>query len=454
MRICGSTKAIRRRSRCRADRIDSNRGRDRAHAVAGAWMRQQTDAQERSPWPAETRPRSRSRLHPAGRAASPSSRRPLRSRLPFVGGSDARRKVPSVDAILRSAPGQRASRVVGRPVLKRTLTSELDVVRSAAEAGAEPPLADEILARAVASAMRAVTGQTRVINATGVIIHTNLGRAPLARPAVEAVATAAAGYTDLEVDRITGARGSRGARAELLLASLTGADAALIVNNCAAALVLTLAALAKGKKVLVSRGELIEIGGEFRIPDIMRASGARLVEVGTTNRTRPVDFRSAIDTSTAAILQVHPSNYRVVGFTAAATTTQLRDVARTASLPLVFDVGSGLLDAERGFPGEEPSVHQALAGGADLVTFSGDKLLGGPQAGCVVGRAELVERLLRHPLHRALRADKLALAALEGTLLVYLDPQRALREIPVLRMLHEDATAVRARAERLATAVG
>jgi L-seryl-tRNA(Ser) seleniumtransferase len=369
-----------------------------------------------------------------------------------VGGSDARRKVPSVDAILRSTPGQRAARVVGRPVLKRTLTTELEAVRTAAENGTEPPLADEILAAAAAVAMRAVTGQTSVINATGVIIHTNLGRAPLARQAVDAVATAAAGYTDLEVDRTNGARGSRGARAELLLTSIVGAEAALIVNNCAAALVLTLAALAKGKKVLVSRGELIEIGGEFRIPDIMRASGARLVEVGTTNRTRPADYRAAIEDSTAAILQVHPSNYRVVGFTAAATTAQLAQIARKADLPLVFDVGSGLLDAERGFPGEEPSVHQALVDGADLVTFSGDKLLGGPQAGCIVGRADLIARLRKHPLARAVRIDKLQAAAIEATLALY--ATGAHEDVPVHRMIHEPLDAVGKRAHTLAEAIG
>ena len=369
-----------------------------------------------------------------------------------MGGSDARRKVPSVDAILRSTPGQRAARVVGRPVLKRTLTTELEAVRTAAENGTEPPLADEILAAAAAVAMRAFTGQTSVINATGVIIHTNLGRAPLARQAVDAVATAAAGYTDLEVDRTNGARGSRGARAELLLTSIVGAEAALIVNNCAAALVLTLAALAKGKKVLVSRGELIEIGGEFRIPDIMRASGARLVEVGTTNRTRPADYRAAIEDSTAAILQVHPSNYRVVGFTAAATTAQLAQIARKADLPLVFDVGSGLLDAERGFPGEEPSVHQALVDGADLVTFSGDKLLGGPQAGCIVGRADLIARLRKHPLARAVRIDKLQAAAIEATLALY--ATGAHEDVPVHRMIHEPLDAVGKRAHTLAEAIG
>jgi len=365
--------------------------------------------------------------------------------------ADVRRKVPSVDAILRSTPGQRAARVVGRPVLKRTLTAELDAVRAAAADGVEPPIPDEILARAVGAAFRATSGLTPVINATGVILHTNLGRAPLAAGAVEAVRRAAGAYTDLEVDRSTGVRGSRGGRSELLLAALVDAEDALVVNNCAAALVLALAALAKGKKVLVSRGELIEIGGEFRIPDIMRASGARLVEVGTTNRTRAADFRNAIEDA-AAILQVHPSNYRVVGFTAAATTPQLAQIARKAGVPLLFDVGSGLLDTERGFPGEEPTVHQALADGADLVTCSGDKLLGGPQAGVVVGRADLVGKLRRHPLARAMRIDKLQAAALEATLALYATGRHG--EIPVHRMLHESDDAVNKRARVLTESIG
>ena len=369
-----------------------------------------------------------------------------------MAGSDARRKVPSVDAILRSTPGQRAARVVGRPVLKRTLTAELEAVREGAVRGEEPPLADEILALAVARAARATNGQTRVINATGVVLHTNLGRAPLADRAVDAVGRAAAHYTDLEVDRATGNRGSRGARSELLLCSITDAEAALIVNNCAAALVLTLAVLAKGKKVLVSRGELIEIGGEFRIPDIMRASGARLVEVGTTNRTRAADYKAAIEDATAAILQVHPSNYRVVGFTAAATTSQLAQIAGKAGVPLVFDVGSGLLDAERGFPGEEPSVRQALADGADLVTFSGDKLLGGPQAGCIVGRADLIAKLRKHPLARAMRIDKLQAAGLEATLALYATGAHG--EIPVHRMIHESLDTLSKRAHSLSEKIG
>jgi L-seryl-tRNA(Ser) seleniumtransferase len=365
--------------------------------------------------------------------------------------SDVRRKVPSVDAILRSTPGQRASRVVGRAVLKRTLSAELERVRASAAAGVEPPIADEILARAVGRAHRATSGLTPVINATGVIVHTNLGRAPLAPQAVEAIRRAAGSYTDLEIDRTSGGRGSRGGRSELMLAALVEAQDALVVNNCAAALVLALAALAKGKKVLVSRGELIEIGGEFRIPDIMRASGARLVEVGTTNRTRAADFKAVIE-GAAAILQVHPSNYRVVGFTAAATTTQLAQIAAKAGVPLVFDVGSGLLEAERGFGGEEPTVRQALLDGADLVTFSGDKLLGGPQAGCIVGRADLIAKLRKHPLARAMRVDKLQAAALEATLALYATGRHA--DIPVHRMLHETVESVSKRAHVLAEAIG
>jgi L-seryl-tRNA(Ser) seleniumtransferase len=336
--------------------------------------------------------------------------------------------------------------------MKACISDALDDVRRRAAAGEEVPFADEILATAVARAARVAGGLTPVINATGVLLHTGLGRAPLARTAVRAVTAAAQDYADLEVDRESGARGSRGGRVETLLRALTGAEAALVVNNCAAALVLSLAALAKGKPVLLSRGELIEIGGEFRIPDIMAASGARLVEVGTTNRTRKADYAEALDPRTAAILKVHPSNYRVVGFTAEAAAGDLAALARARSIPFIYDVGSGLLDAERGFPGEEPTVRGALEAGADLVTCSGDKLLGGPQAGIIVGRAGLIERLRRHPLTRAMRVDKLQVAALGATLALYAKGEHG--SVPVHRMIHEGADLLSKRAHRLSEAIG
>jgi L-seryl-tRNA(Ser) seleniumtransferase len=308
------------------------------------------------------------------------------------------------------------------------------------------------LAAAVSKARVVAFGLTPVINATGVLLHTNLGRAPLADAALRAAVKAGAHYSALEVDPDTGNRGKRGTRAETLLAAVTGAEDAVVVNNCAAALLLSLAAIAKGKPVLVSRGELIEIGGEFRMPDIMSASGAKLVEVGTTNRTRLADYRAALTDRTAAILKVHPSNYRVVGFTAETSPTQLAGLATKAKIPLVYDVGSGLLDRERGFPGQEPTVHGALEDGADLVTFSGDNLLGGPQAGLVAGRADLIARLRRHPIARAVRVDKIQLAAIEATLMLYATGRHT--EIPVHRMIHTPMDTLAKRAHLLAETIG
>ena len=366
--------------------------------------------------------------------------------------SDARRALPSVDALLRSAPGQRAAKSLGRLLLKTTLASVLDEARDAAGHGDAPPSADDILARAAALASRAKSGLTPAINATGVILHTGLGRAPMPEVSAQAAARAGRTYGDLEVDRTTGARAGRTTRAELLLTSLTGAEAAFVVNNCAAALLLSLAALAKGKEVLVSRGELIEIGGEFRIPDIMSASGAKLAEVGTTNRTRISDYRNAMGPKTGAILKVHPSNYRVVGFTAAVSTRDLAALAGKRGVPLLFDVGSGLLHDGHGMPPDEPDVVTALADGADLVMFSGDKLLGGPQAGCIVGRADLIESLKRHPVARAVRVDKMQVAALETVLVMHATGQED--EIPVHRMLRESADSVGKRAHVLSDTLG
>jgi L-seryl-tRNA(Ser) seleniumtransferase len=365
--------------------------------------------------------------------------------------TEPRRRVPSVDVLLRSDPGKRAARSLGRPVVKLALQRTLEEVRAAVERGAEPLGQDEILARALALASDTATGLTPVVNATGVVLHTGLGRAPLPEIAARAAARAALGYSDLEVDRVTGRRGRRTARAELLLRSLTVAESALVVNNGAAGVLLSLAALARGRQVLVSRGELIEIGGEFRIPDIMAASGAKLVEVGTTNRTRVQDFRAALTDRTAAILKVHPSNYRVVGFTAEPAVADLAALAHEAAVPLLYDLGSGLLERWPGLPAEEPSIAEALSQGADLVVCSGDKLLGGPQAGIVLGREDLVERLRRHPMARALRVDSMRVAALEVVLTSYAREQGA--DLPVWRMLREPAKEVRRRAARLAEAL-
>src|ERR687887_1247855 len=349
------------------------------------------------------------------------------------------RDLPSVDELARKLDDPLAVDAA-RAVLARA--------RETIAAGGSPEDLDALL-RAEVRALRAPRLR-RVLNATGVLVHTNLGRAPLAEHALERVVEAARGYSNLEYELAEGRRGSRQEHVAAALRRLTGAEAALVVNNNAAAVLLALAALAEGREVVVSRGELIEIGDGFRIPDVLARSGARLREVGTTNRTRASDYERAVGPETGALLRVHQSNFRVVGFTEQPTVAELAEVARRHGLPLVDDLGSGVLVALEG----EPSARNSLAAGADLVCFSGDKLLGGPQAGVVVGRAELVERLRRHPLQRAVRADKLTLAALEGTLALYVEPARAAHEVPVLRMLGEPAESVRSRAARLAEAVG
>jgi L-seryl-tRNA(Ser) seleniumtransferase len=292
-----------------------------------------------------------------------------------------------------------------------------------------------------------------VLNATGVVLHTNLGRAPLARGAVAAMAEVGGGYSNLEFDLDTGARGSRSDHCRASLRAVTGAEDGLAVNNAAGALLLALGALAAGREVLISRGELIEIGGSFRIPDILEQSGARLREVGTTNRTHLDDYRSALGPGVAVVLTVHRSNFEQRGFVATPEQAELAVLAHEAGLPYLVDVGSGLVVdlAPWGLRGE-PRVQEALAAGADLVLFSGDKLLGGPQAGCLAGRREVVARCRRHPIARAVRADKMTLAGLEATFSLYRDPTEAAREIPVLRMLTLDAAELARRAERLAAA--
>jgi L-seryl-tRNA(Ser) seleniumtransferase len=353
------------------------------------------------------------------------------------------RDLPSVDELLRD------ERLASEPreLVLAAARASLERARAEIRAGGDPgAIVDAVLAeleRARQPSLR------RVLNATGVLVHTNLGRSPLADAALRRVAEVGAGYSNLEYDLERGERGSRQDHLASLLGRLTGADSALVVNNNAAAVLLALAALAEGREVIVSRGELIEIGDGFRIPDVLARSGARLVEVGTTNRTRAADYERAIGLETALLLRVHQSNFRVVGFSEQPQLTELAAVARASELPLVDDLGSGAL----GRVGDEPTPAESLRAGADLVCFSGDKLLGGPQAGIVVGRSDLVERLRRHPLQRALRADKLTLAALEGTLALALDPATR-DDIPVLRMLHEPVELVRARAARLAELVG
>ena len=349
------------------------------------------------------------------------------------------RDLPSVDELARASDD---------PLAVEAARRVIDRAREEIQAGTDPGDLRRRLEAELAEARR--PHLRRVLNATGVIVHTNLGRAPLPPAALERVHEVARGYSNLEFDLDQGFRGSRQDHAVDILRRLTGAEAALVVNNNAGAVLLALAALAEGREVIVSRGELIEIGDGFRIPDVLARSGARLIEVGTTNRTRAEDYERAIGPDTALLLRVHQSNYRIVGFTESVPTRELAQISRRAGLWLVDDLGSGSLADV----GDEPTAASSLAAGADLVCFSGDKLLGGPQAGIVVGRAELVERLRRHPLQRALRADKLTLAALEGTLALHQDPERARAQIPVLRMLDEPVEAVRERAERLAGLVG
>jgi L-seryl-tRNA(Ser) seleniumtransferase len=395
--------------------------------------------------------------------ARPASRRPAAGEPPGPrepGGLAARRQgrlraLPSVDEVVRALDGRPAmtrARVVEvvRTVLAERRRAVLTAV-SPAELDALALETPDLLPRVRAALdVAGAWGLDRVVNATGVVLHTNLGRAPLGAAALARLALVAARYTNLELDVRTKARGSRYEHVDGALCRLSGAETSLVVNNNAAAVLLALESLARGREVVVSRGELIEIGGAFRIPDIMARSGARLVEVGTTNRTRLADYANAMTPDTALLLKVHPSNYRVLGFTETVRTADLAELGRGRGVPVLEDLGSGcFLDLRQwGLP-REPTVPETVAAGADVVTFSGDKLLGGPQAGIVVGRRALVERLRANPLNRALRIDKLTLAALEATLRAYEDPATASREIPTLRMLSEPVGVVRRRAGRV-----
>ena len=363
--------------------------------------------------------------------------------------SDTRRELPSVNALLQIAAVRELLDQHPRRVVLDAVRKSVDVAR----ARGGPQRSEQEWAAAIATAVDESTRPSlrRVINATGVVLHTNLGRAPLAESAIRAIEETARGFSNLEYDLESGRRGSRYTHCVDLLRQLTGADDALVVNNCAAAMVLTLNALANKKEVLVSRGELVEIGGSFRIPDIMARSGARLVEVGTTNRTHDDDYRRAITPKTGAIVKVHRSNFAIEGFTSDVSVEKLVFIAAEHGLPVIHDLGSGLMIAldEFGLSGE-PTAETALKSGATLVLMSGDKLLGGPQAGIILGDAATVGRLRKNPFTRAMRVDKLTLAALEATLRLYLDRGRALAEIPALAMLTAGVDSLQRRAQSLA----
>jgi L-seryl-tRNA(Ser) seleniumtransferase len=359
------------------------------------------------------------------------------------------RELPSVDRLLNSPAAIDLIEQYGRPLTVEALRTTLEARRIAILNGtAGAPMNALLLQEAHQWLEQLVTPTIRpVINATGVIIHTNLGRAPLSQAAIEAMQATAAAYTTLEYDLASGERGSRAVHAEGLLTRLVAAEAALVVNNNAAAVLLMLTALCQGREVIISRGQLVEIGGGFRVPDVMAQSGARLVEVGTTNRTHLRDYAAAINENTAALLVAHHSNFKIVGFTSEPTLAELAELAHEHGLPLLYDQGSGaLLDTTAYGLDPEPTVPSALHVGADVVSFSGDKLLGGPQAGILCGRAELIGHLKRHPLARAVRADKLCLAGLSATLTHYLTSQ-ATKEIPVWRMIARRPADIKTEAE-------
>ncbi len=361
------------------------------------------------------------------------------------------RALPSIDELMVDEQLSSVARRVARPVL-------LEACRAAVQQARERILAGEPRPFDVSSVLREVEARTRaslrpVINATGVVLHTNLGRAPLSTAALERIATVAGGYSNLELDLDGGERGSRYSHVVGLLTQLTGAESAVVVNNCAAATLLALGALAHGREVIVSRGELVEIGGGFRVPEVMRQSGCHLVEVGTTNRTRLEDYERALTDRTALLLKVHRSNFAVVGFTEEATTSQLSSLGRSRGVPVFEDLGSGLLTPLHGEGlTSEPTVRSVVDAGASLVAFSGDKLLGGPQAGVLVGTRDVIAKLERHPLNRALRVDKLTVAALEATLEHYRDgAENSL--VPIRARLLEEPARLEARARALAKAL-
>ena len=380
--------------------------------------------------------------------------------MPVSWKNDALRSIPAVEQLLATAGAEDLMTIHGREQVlaaARAVTAEVRQLILAAEQKKQLPVLDATFFER--RLQRQVEIQTEpdlipVINATGVVLHTNLGRAPLAPEACRAIVKIASGYSNLEYELESGKRGSRHSHLEKILCRLTGAEAAAVVNNNAAAVLLSLAALAAGREVVVARGQLVEIGGSFRIPEVMAASGCCLKEVGTTNKVYLSDYEHAIGDETALLLKVHTSNYRVLGFTETVAAAQLVSLGRTYGIPVVEDLGSGVLvDLSTKGLEKEPPVQESIAAGVDVVTFSGDKLLGGSQAGIIVGRKIYLDRIKCHPLARAVRVGKLTLAALEATLRLYLNPKRVWEQVPTLRALSQDPKEIKRRAQKLAEAI-
>lgn len=366
------------------------------------------------------------------------------------------RNLPSVDQLLQNPVLKTVVQQASRTAVVQKVRGVLDDVRKQVTGAASEvsiPTPDQIAETVAAWVQKDEGGRLRpVINATGVLLHTGLGRAPLPKAAVDAIATLSESYCSLEFDLPTGNRGKRTVSVEPLLAELTGAEAVAIVNNNAAATMLTLAACCSGGEVIVSRGQLVEIGGSFRLPDVMNSAGCRLVEVGTTNKTRIGDYKDALNENTAGLLRVHPSNYVVVGFTQNASLKELVDLGREKNLPVIDDIGSGAMaDFAKFGLGNEPTVAESLSKGADITLFSGDKLLGGPQCGIIVGKKKWINKIAKHPMMRAFRVGKMTLAALQATLELYRDPEVAAEQVPLLRSLNTKIENLKLRADKIVT---